>query len=201
MNKSWQRAWEQASVYLPVLLMALLALGTWWLVRQAPKPLLDTRKAVASADPDYIMERFSIEQFGPTGTLESVMTGQQARHFPLQDVFEVDAIHSRHWGPDGTITTSSAQRGISNADASEIQLIGDAKVRRQKPQNAQQDLQVSGDFLHIWPNEERTQSHLPVEIQRGSHQFTGDQMAYDNLSQVMELKGRVKGTIYPRAPQ
>ena len=34
-----RRGWEGASVYLPVLLMGLLALGTWWLVRNAPHPL------------------------------------------------------------------------------------------------------------------------------------------------------------------
>ena len=40
---SWvRRGRESVAVYLPVLLMGLLALGTWWLVRNAPQPVLAT---------------------------------------------------------------------------------------------------------------------------------------------------------------
>lgn len=35
-----RQGWDQLSIYLPVLLMGLLALGTWWLVRNAPMPQL-----------------------------------------------------------------------------------------------------------------------------------------------------------------
>ena len=34
-----RQAWDRFSLYLPVLLMGLLALGTWWLVRNAPVPV------------------------------------------------------------------------------------------------------------------------------------------------------------------
>jgi hypothetical protein len=33
-----RQGWEKFSLYLPVILMGLLALGTWWLVRNAPAP-------------------------------------------------------------------------------------------------------------------------------------------------------------------
>ena len=33
-----RHGWDQLSIYLPVALMGLLALGTWWLVRNAPMP-------------------------------------------------------------------------------------------------------------------------------------------------------------------
>ena len=35
-----RQGWDQLSIYLPVVLMGLLALGTWWLVRNAPMPQL-----------------------------------------------------------------------------------------------------------------------------------------------------------------
>ena len=37
-----RRGWDAATVYLPVVLMGLLALGTWWLVRNAPMPQMPT---------------------------------------------------------------------------------------------------------------------------------------------------------------
>ena len=59
-------------------------------------------------------------------------------------------------------------------------------------------MRVRGEFLHAWTNEERVQSHLPVVLNRGKDQFTGDSMNYDNISQTTELNGRVKGIIYPK---
>lgn len=197
MKKSLQRAWERASIYLPVLLMAMLAMGTWWLVRNAPKPLQGTVERQSSNDPDYVMDKFSVHQFDSTGRLQSVMTGDQARHLPRSDTLEVDAIRTRTVAPDGILTTTSADRGISNSDSSEVQLVGDAQVTRVAPEQPGQAMQVTGEFLHAWTNEERVQSHVPVVIKRGRDQFTGNKMEYDNLSQTIQLNGKVRGVIYP----
>lgn len=197
MKKSLQRIWERLSIYLPVFLMAILAMGTWWLVRNAPKPLQGTLEQQVTNEPDYVMEKFSVHQFDGTGRLQSVMTGDQARHLPRSDTLEVDAIRTRTVAPDGMVTTTSAKRGISNSDSSEVQLVGDAQVRRTLPQQPAQTMQLSGEFLHAWTNEERVKSHLPVVIQRGKNQFSGNQMQYDNLSQVIQMNGRVRGIIYP----
>ena len=197
MRKTLQRMWEQASIYLPVLLMAMLAMGTWWLVRNAPRPLQSNVDQVVSDAPDYIMENFSVHQFDGKGRLQSVMTGAQARHFPKTDTLEVDEVRTRSITLNGMVTTTSANRGISNSDSSEVQLVGNAKVERVQPQQPNLTTRYSGEFLHAWTNEERVVSHLPVEITRGNNQFTGERMQYDNLSQVIELNGRVKGIIYP----
>ncbi|WP_312565098.1 LPS export ABC transporter periplasmic protein LptC [Comamonas sp.] len=196
MKKTLQRMWEQASIYLPVLLMAMLAMGTWWLVRNAPKPLQSNVDQVVSDAPDYVMDNFSVHQFDGTGRLQSVMTGEQARHFPKTDTMEVDDVRTRSIALNGMVTMSSADRGISNSDSSEVQLIGNAKVERVQPQQPGLTTRYTGEFLHAWTNEERVESHLPVVLTRGKNQFTGDRMKYDNLSQVVELNGRVKGIIY-----
>lgn len=198
MIQAWRRVGDRLSLYLPVLLMGLLALGTWWLVRNAPKPLAGPADQVVSADPDYTMRDFSVHQFDASGRLQSVIQGDMARHLPLSDTLEVDAVRTRSIAPDGTVTTSAAQRGISNSDASEVQLWGDAKVRRVVPGQPQAALQVEGEFLHAWTKEERVRSHLPVVLTRGGSRFVGDSMNYDNLSQVIELKGRVRGVIESR---
>ena len=197
MTKSLRRVWEQTSLYLPVLLMALLAMGTWWLVRNAPKPLHAVSDQLVSDKPDYVLKDFSAHQYDQAGRLQSVMTGDEARHFPKTDTVEVDEVRTRTIAPDGVVTTTSARRGISNSDSSQVQLVGDAKVERQLPNKPDQVTRYTGDFLHAWTNEERVKSHLPVVVTRGKNRFTGNQMQYDNLSQVVELEGRVKGIIYP----
>jgi lipopolysaccharide export system protein LptC len=60
-------------------------------------------------------------------------------------------------------------------------------------------MEFRGEFLHAFLDTERVKSHLPVELTRGSDRFTADGMDYDNLSQVMELRGRVRGVLVPAA--
>lgn len=198
MNTSLRRVWEQVSLYLPVLLMALLALGTWWLVRNAPKPLQGAAQPVASTTPDYSMQDFSVRQFDASGRLHSEMVGTAARHYPHNDFLEVDDVRTRNVAVNGLVTSTSAQRGISNGDASEVQLWGNAQVRRQ-PADGSAALQIDSEFLHAWPNEERVKSHVPVVITKGGDRLAGDNLDYDNLSQVLELKGRVSTVLQPRS--
>jgi lipopolysaccharide export system protein LptC len=42
-------------------------------------------------------------------------------------------------------------------------------------------------------------SNQPVTLKRGSDTFTADSMDYDNLDQILNLRGRVHGTLQPAA--
>ena len=46
------------SSYLPILLMALLALATWWLVQNTPQRPPAAPEAAPRHEPDYEMEHF-----------------------------------------------------------------------------------------------------------------------------------------------
>lgn len=199
MTNSLRKIGDRASLYLPLLLMALFAMGTWWLVSNAPKTVHSTAAQVPAEVPDYTMDHFAVHQFNRSGQLTSEITGTNAKHLPINDTLEVAMLRTRNWSPNGMLTTASARRGISNADASEVQLWEDAVVRRTFAATAKPapDMVLQGEFLHAWTNEEQLRSHLPVTMQRGKDQFSANSMAYDNLSQVLQLKGRVKGVLYP----
>ena len=196
-----RRSWESASVYLPVLLMGLLALGTWWLVRNAPQPLQATAAVAPRHEADYFMQDFSVKHFDATGRLQSEVQGASARHYPDTDTLDIDQVHMRSVTPEGRLTRASANRAVSNADGSEVQLFGNAVVTRE-PQvlpsgKRLPPLEFRSEFLHAWPQTERVSSNQPVTMMRGNDRFTGDAMDYDNLDQVLKLRGRVRGVIMP----
>ena len=196
-----RRGWDGASVYLPVLLMGLLALGTWWLVRNAPQPLQATVAVAPRHEADYFMADFSVKNFDATGRLQSEVQGTLARHYPDTDTLDIDQVRMRSITPDGRLTRATANRAVSNADGSEVQLFGNAVITRE-PQRlpggkSLPKLEFRGEFLHAWPQTERVSSNQPVTLTRGGDRFTGDAMDYDNLDQVLELRGRVRGMIMP----
>lgn len=200
-----RRAWERLSLYLPVLLMGLLALGTWWLVRNAPQPQQPVHERPLRHEPDYFMRDFAVRNFDATGRLQSEIRGTLGRHYADTDTLEIDQARTRSVDADGRVTTASANRALSNADGSEVQLFGNAIVTREplvRPGHAPLPrLEFRGEFLHAWTNDERVRSHLPVTLKRGVDTFTADSLDYDNLDQVLDLRGRVHGTLMPPAPQ
>lgn len=201
MIKALRATWERLALYLPVILMALLALGTYWLVRSTPPPVQSGPEAPPSHEPDYFMRNFSVKTFDAVGRLKSEVFGVNARHFPDTDSLEIDSVRIHSFGEEGRLTTATAARGVTNGDASEVQLIGSALVVQESGVNKagqlQPRLEYRSEFLHAFMNTERIKSHKPVELIHGKDQFTADSMDFDNLERVMLLKGRVKGTLVP----
>lgn len=200
-RRSLRQMWERASLYLPVLLLALLALGTWWLVRNAPKPELPRAERPARHEPDYYMRDFSVKSFEANGRLGSELRGTLLKHYPDTDTLEVEQARMRSVGEDGRVVTARANRAVSNADGSEVQLFGQASVVREpqaQPGRAPTArLEFAGEFLHVWTREERVRSNQPVTLRRGADVFTSERLEYDHLAQVLELHGRVRGSLAP----
>ena len=84
------RLWDRASIYLPIILMGLLALGTYWLVRNTPVQSAAPGDKPVSSEPDYFMRGFSVKTFDGSGRLKSEVVGKEARHFPDSDTLEID---------------------------------------------------------------------------------------------------------------
>ena len=199
------RLWDRLSIYLPIILMGVLALGTYWLVRNTPLQVPAAGDKVVSSEPDYFMRGFSVKTFDGTGRLKSEVVGAQARHFPDSDTLEIDQPRIRSINEKGLLTVATASRALSNGDGTEVQLFGNAVVTRDAGTDAQGNpvpaLQFRGEFLHAFMETERIRSHKPVTLTRGDDQFTADSMDYDNLDRVMDLRGRVRGVLAPRKAQ
>ena len=80
--------WERMTVYLPIILMAVIALGTYWLARNTPAFGTPETPSAATHDRDYFMRGFSVKTYDASGRLKSEVYGSEARHFP-------DTVHTR----------------------------------------------------------------------------------------------------------
>ena len=190
---------DRMTLYLPIILMGLLALGTYWLVRSTPLLLSHSQEAQVRHEPDYFMRNFSVKSFDGAGHLRTELLGADARHFPDSGMLEIDFVRVRSFGAAGGLTTATAKRAVTNVDATEVQLYGDARVVREstadKTSQAQPRMEFRSEFLHAFMDTERFLSDKPVELTRGFDRFTADSMDFDNIKRVMDLKGRVKGTL------
>ena len=184
--------------YLPLVVMGLLALGTWWLVENTPVAEGPGVAPPPRHEPDYTMREFTVMRYARDGSLRTQIEGDVALHFPDTDTLEIENPRIRAVAPDGTVTHASARRALANGDGSEVQLLGDAHVVR-PAQGKEEQVEFRGDFLHAFRNVERVRSHLPVVVTQGQSVVRAEGMEYDNLTRVVELKGRTSATfVSPR---
>lgn len=191
------RALARAWAWLPLVVMALLALGSWWLVQNTPDGDAAPVAAAPREDPDYTMRGFTLRRYTAAGPLKAQIDGDELRHYPATDTLEIDSPRLRMHAPEGRVVTASARRALSNGDASEVQLHGDARVERDSAAG-EPPLRFRSEFLHAFLDTEQVRSHLPVVLTRGTTEVRGDSLHYDNLSRVAQLDGRVRAVFGAR---
>ncbi len=192
-----ERLRERLVAYLPLLLMALMALATWWLVKNAPRAPGVTAVRPLSDEPDYVMEQFSLDRFGADGRLLVRIDGAELRHLPASDRIEIDQPRLRAVAADGRVLLAQARRAIGNGDASEVQLLGDAEVTTEDSRG--DPLVLRGEFLHAFLLTESVRSHLPVQVTSGATRIGATTMTYDHATGRIELGGPVRAQMPARA--
>jgi lipopolysaccharide export system protein LptC len=199
-----RRGWERLSIYLPVLLMGLFAMGTWWLVRSVPPTLGPPSNLPPRHEADYFVKNLVLKSFDSKGALRSEVFSVVARHFPDTDTLEMEQVRMRSVSNDGRLTVATSQKAVASGDGRDVRLSGDVRVvraTRPGPGAHHESLEYRGEFLEVFTDTDRVRSHLPVRVERGQDRFSGEMLEYDDASGILELRGQVRGALVPRGPQ
>jgi len=194
------RALDRVILSLPLILVALLALGSYWMLRGAPAIPVPQAPGTVSKAPDYVLEGFSVQKFDAQGRLTVLMTGESAQSQTDNPWIEVHQFVARATDGNGLAKLATADSGLSSSDSKEFQLRGHARLLREAdPAGEFPRLEINSEFLHLLSDPDRVESDRPVQILHGNHQFTADLMRYDGASRLLQLDGRVKAVISSEA--
>ena len=193
--------WDKTSIYLPVVLMGLLALVSYWVVSLTPSADLPTPERPASQSPDSIMRDFAIRQFAPDGTLKSELFGLEMRRYPYNDTTVIDHTNGQQIATTGRRTTFRAQRLTTNSDQSIYWLEGNVLIIREAlstPNGVEPMVQYQGEALTFYVDQDRLESNKPVLITRGNDRISANSLRYDDNTTVVNMEGRVRALLSPR---
>lgn len=190
---------ELLSSFLPLVVMLMLALASWWLVKNSPRPVEAPAEQALRTAPDYTMSRFALERFATDGRLKLRIEGEQMRHLPASDRIEIDGVKIRALAPDGRVTLAEAKSALAAGDGSEVQLLGGAEVT--SVDAAGTALQLRGEFLHALFVSEQVRSHLPVLVRHGGAEIRAAGLLYDHAAQRLDLSGPTRAVLPARAPR
>ena len=195
-----RRTLDRLTIYLPLILFAFLALGSWWLVRSMPELLPPGIDKQLRQDPDYRLVQFTVKSFDSSGHMTREVSGQSATHYPATKALHIEDVRIFFENDVGTRLNAQAQKGISLEAEQQVILSGNAvAVRTADAQGPRMTLQ--GEALTVLLEEERLISSLPIRITRGRDVFTAQTMNLDTRGGQYELKGRVKSVLAPGGRQ
>lgn len=196
------RLWDRLSIYLPVLLMMLLALASYWLLRATPEVEQPVAERPVTHEPDYFMKRFSVKVFEPSGALKTELFGTEARHHPDTGTLVVDAARIRSFNLQRQLSTATARQITSNDAGTVFVLEGDATVVRQAGRSASGELlsrmEFHGEYLRVSVDPDHVMSDRPVLLVRDKDQITADNLDYQGDTRVAVLTGRVRALFAAR---
>jgi lipopolysaccharide export system protein LptC len=192
----WSARMREAIMgYLPLLLMTLLALGTWLVAKNTPGLLAPSTPGVPKHEPDYTLDRFNLQRFSVDGALKVEIEGEHMQHFPDDDMMEVEKIRVVTTEPDGRKMIATAQHGRARGDSSEVWLDGQAQVVSES--DGEVPVQMNGEHLHALPKLRRVDSTYMVIVRQGDSEFNSDGLEYDDNTRVLTLHGNVHATMQP----
>lgn len=193
------RLWDRAQSALPVLLMGLLAALTWWLVKNTPVIEDATDRPPPRHVPDYTMSGFSVQRYSPAGHMLARVEGDTLRHYPDNGTVEIDGVRLRSVDESGVVMHGNARQALSNADGSQVRLMGDARVVREPAPGhpATDRLEFRGEFIEVDARNERVRSHRPVTLLSGRGEVHASTLDYNHVERIAQLGGRVTGVMLP----
>ncbi len=192
-----RRLLDTLSVYLPMVVMALLASGSWWLVRSVPELLTSTTTPPVRQEPDYRLADFSVKSFDAQGRLTREVSGDTAQHYPATEALHVEQVRIYAQSESGTQMNARAKQGIATDDGTQVTLMGDAYAI-QHPHDTTPQVELRGARLVALPDEDRLVSSDPVHITRDRDVFTAETMDFNSDTGAYVLQGRVRGTLAPK---
>jgi lipopolysaccharide export system protein LptC len=185
--------------FLPILLMGLLTLGTYWMV-QLTNPDSDNIQPKRHI-PDYIMDQIVVTTLGPDGSTRYRVVGDKLTHYEDDASSEINLPIARRFNTDKPATTVRSDKGFLNGDLTILELVGNATlIRPAQPATAKQAgsarMFMSSSRFTILMNDDIVKTNQPVTLEQGLSVMTArDGAIFDNVHQKLIMNGQVRGRI------
>ncbi len=174
------------------------ALGSFWLVQVMQRDDNQLDQANAGNEPDYIVEKFSFVRMTPEGQPRYLFQGAKLTHRPLGDVSDVEQPLLQNMTPGQPPMTIKSDKALIRHQDNQVDLLGKVDVDR-PASPATRALRMKTEALTVFPDEERMQSKVRVDMALGAATITGVGMKANNATRQVEFAQRGQIIIPPKS--
>jgi len=175
-----------------------VAVGSFWLVQVVNQAGQQAQADQHRNEPDYIIDRFSMVRMNKAGQPAYIISGDKLTHRPIDDSSDIDRPRVHSLGGEQPPMNIAADTAHVDQGNTRVKLNGNVDVIRPAAPNAQ-PLRMKTSTLTVFPDEERMETAVPVELHSGGSVATGTGMHANNATRQIQLGGRGTITMPPRA--
>ncbi|MFN2308501.1 MAG: LPS export ABC transporter periplasmic protein LptC [Gammaproteobacteria bacterium] len=180
---------------LPILVIALAALSSWWLyhqVMQAPPA-----QEVQDQNPDAFADTIDLSSLDADGRLASRLWAKRMLHYPQDDSSTLEAPYLEVYRPDEPPWQVRARSGRISAGGAEIRLEGNVDIQRAGNATIR-PVQITTTVMRVFPEREYAETDAAVTFRStGLVARSLGMRAYLDQGRV-ELPARVRATHQPQ---
>jgi lipopolysaccharide export system protein LptC len=180
------------------LLVALGAL-TFWLDRIA-QPAPSIERNVNNLDPDYIVDGLSAAKMDADGRLTHTLRAQKMTHYPDDDLTVLIEPRFVVYTEGEAPVTVTSRRARMSGNGEHVYFEREVRVVR-APFGTTSELVVQTNFLHVIPDAKIAKTDKPVTIRDANLLVNASGLELNSDTRVLQLFGRVKGTLLDPASQ
>jgi lipopolysaccharide export system protein LptC len=178
--------------YIPALLLAGLALLTYWL-DQRVQPLGPARDGGLPNPPDFIVENFQAMRMHPDGTPRYLVAAKKMLHYPDDNSAVLEQPQLTHFEPDKAPVSIRANEGRLSPNGEDAIFSGDVLVRR-AAYDGSDELTLSTSWLHVIPEQDLAKTDREVIMTSGNSTLKSVGLEFNNATRTLKLLSKVNGT-------
>ena len=157
-----------------LLAMVLLAIASFWILRQLEPDLFAGRRTQRHV-PDFYMENFVTTTMDETGAPKRRVEAEYVAHFPDTDTHEFQRPDMLIYHSEGSPWHVSSERGWLSSSGDVMLLLGKVHIWRNGADN-KKSLDIRTEDLRVLPEREYGETDKPVVITTATSKTTGTGM-------------------------
>jgi len=191
---------------MPLILMGILTLVTFWLVQKNTPPESSMLERVRLHEPDYIIKDGTLSALNEQGNTKYRILGNKVTHYDDDASIDINVPRMRLFQPDKAPVTVKSNTGHLDGDLTILELFDNASIFRPAQaatasEPATLRMLASSSYFKVLINDDIVETDRPITLEQGmSIMNSTDGGRFDNILQSMTLSGQVKGRI-ERAPR
>jgi len=203
----WRPFSQRLQGLVPVTLLGLLALITYWLAQNSPILSDAGAERRDSGKPDAYFHQFRMVSFDHQGQWLMQISGDHARHTDQKDMYDIEEPRMLKRAKAGDPPMRlSASRARASDEGQQLELFGQALIEQEayvdERGQKREGREIRSEYLLLDDHRQALETHLPVTLSRGADVFSAERLQALQKENRVQLEGRVRGVLMPRpAPQ
>jgi lipopolysaccharide export system protein LptC len=191
---------------MPLLLMGVLTLLTFWLVQKNTPHEKSPLERVRLHEPDYTINNGTLSALNELGNTKYRILGNKVTHYDDDASIDIATPRMRLFQPDKAPVTVKSDTGHLDGDLTILDLIDNASIFRPAQaatatEPATLRMLATSSYFKVLINDDIIESDRPITLEQGmSIMHSTEGGIFHNVEQSMTLLGQVKGRI-ERAPR